>query len=57
MNADNPYRVGMPDPVDVASPGRSPFAERGRTVMGKLALAFSLAPWAAFGLMYVLQPG
>ena len=39
------------------SRGACPFANETRTILGKLALGLSLAPWAAFGLLCVLQPG
>lgn len=45
------------EPVEVVAEGASPFATETRTVMGKLALGFSLVPWVAFGLMCVFQPG
>ncbi len=57
MDADNESGSGLPDPLNVAAHEASPFAMGTGTVMGKVALGLSLVPWAAFGLMFVLQPG
>ncbi len=57
MDTDNSPGFGLPDPLDAAALGQSPFARRRQTVLGKLALGLSLVPWAAFGLMCILQPG
>lgn len=53
MTVDHDSAAAMPD-----ARGESPFATaRNRTILGKLALALSLLPWAAFGLIFVFQPG
>ena len=57
MDADKKSGFGLSDRLEVPAQGASPFAEGTRTVMGKLALGLSLVPWAAFGLLFVLQPG
>jgi hypothetical protein len=57
MDGENGSGFPMPDPSELASRGASAFAKGGRVVLGKEALGLSLVPWAAFGLMCVLQPG
>jgi hypothetical protein len=57
MDYDKEPEFGPPAPFGVAARGASPFAQVNRTGMGKVALGLSLAPWVAYGLMCVLQPG
>ena len=65
MSTDHDPQAAMPDPTGSDVPGESPFAStmspfampKARTIMSKLALVLSLAPWAAIGLSLVFQPG